>query len=83
MLMVVLIVRFISVLVPFTKKRKGALYLLSWGGLRGGISLGLAISLPDSPTKDSLILITFVIVAFSIIVQDLSIGKLAKRLQPS
>lgn len=65
------------------KKEKGVLYLLTWGGLRGGISLGLAMSLPESEAKDGLILITFVIVAFSIIVQGLSIGKLAERLQPS
>jgi CPA1 family monovalent cation:H+ antiporter len=41
------------------------------------------MSLPESEAKDGLILITFLIVAFSIIVQGLSIGKLAERLQPS
>ena len=87
MVVVVLLSRYISVLVPFSflhedKKEKGALVLLTWGGLRGGISLGLAMSLPESQAKDTIILITFVIVAFSIIVQGLSVGKLANRLQP-
>ena len=52
--------------------------LLTWGGLRGGLSLAMAMSLPNGYLKNSIIAITFGIVVFSIIIQGLSIGKLFK-----
>ena len=53
--------------------------LLSWGGLRGGLSLALVLSLPDNDTKNILLIATYFCVLFSIIVQGLTIEKLAKR----
>lgn len=54
--------------------------LLTWGGLRGGLSLALVLSLPENPTKHILLIITYCCVLFSIIVQGLTIEKLAKSL---
>ena len=53
--------------------------LIVWGGLRGGLSLALVLSLPDGQPKNILLIATYVCVVFSILVQGLTIGKLAKR----
>ncbi|MDZ4838376.1 MAG: sodium:proton antiporter [Bacteroidota bacterium] len=53
--------------------------LIVWGGLRGGLSLALVLSLPDGPAKNLLLIATYVCVVFSILVQGLTIGKLAKQ----
>ena len=53
---------------------------MTWGGLRGGISIALALSVPNDFNKDILVTITYVIVCFSILVQGLTIGKLAQKL---
>lgn len=53
--------------------------IISWGGLRGGLSLALVLSLPDSETKNILLIATYFCVLFSIIIQGLTIEKLAKR----
>lgn len=52
--------------------------IITWGGLRGGLSLALVLSLPDSETKNILLIATYFCVLFSIIVQGLTIEKLAK-----
>ena len=84
-ILVALFARWISVLLPYKalqdKKymEKGAISLLTWGGLRGGISLGLAMGLPASETKDLFVVITFIVVAFSVVAQGLTISKLAKK----
>ena len=52
--------------------------LLTWGGLRGGLALALALSLPDSPEKPLLVNMTYGVVAFSILFQGATIGKLFK-----
>jgi CPA1 family monovalent cation:H+ antiporter len=57
-----------------------ALLTLTWGGLRGGISLALALSLPQSPARAPLVTITYLVVVFSMVVQGLTIGPLIRRL---
>lgn len=54
----------------------GLTKLLTWGGLRGGLSLALAVSLPDSPWKPLILNMTFVVVVFSIVVQGLTIQRM-------
>lgn len=86
-ILVVLLARTISVALPLplTKLRRQAplksLAVLIWGGLRGGISVALALSLKDTMNKDLIVTMTYIVVLFSIIVQGLSIGKLVQRLK--
>jgi CPA1 family monovalent cation:H+ antiporter len=53
--------------------------LLTWGGLRGGLAVAMALSLPDGTQKDLILHMTYGVVTFSIIVQGLSIGRLFGR----
>ena len=53
-----------------------AITILTWGGLRGGISVALALSLPQGPARDVILTMTYIVVAFSICVQGLTIKKL-------
>ena len=53
--------------------------ILTWGGLRGGISVALALSLPASKFRDALITVTYVVVVFSIVVQGLTLARLLRR----
>jgi CPA1 family monovalent cation:H+ antiporter len=57
---------------------QGALQVLTWGGLRGGISVALALSLPIGPQRDLVLALTYAVVVFSILVQGLSIGKVVR-----
>jgi CPA1 family monovalent cation:H+ antiporter len=81
----VLLVRFVSVSVPiglFRLRRDFAPYttrLLVWGGLRGGISIALALSLPAGPERDLILTMTYGVVVFAILVQGTTLGALAAR----
>ncbi len=85
-ILVVLLARFISVAIPISLLKykrafeKNAIPILTWGGLRGGISVALALSLPKSMFSEVFVSITYIIALFSIIVQGLTIGKFAKKL---
>ncbi|MGE5130232.1 MAG: cation:proton antiporter, partial [Sphingomonadaceae bacterium] len=52
---------------------------LTWGGLRGGISIALALSLPDVPWRGALVTVTYAVVVFSIVVQGLSVVSVLRR----
>ncbi|MGB1310288.1 MAG: cation:proton antiporter [Leucothrix sp.] len=84
MIPLTLCARFISVGVPVSimKLRKtftpNVIRILTWGGLRGGISIALALTLPAGEAREVLIVVTYVVVIFSIIVQGLTVGKLIK-----
>lgn len=69
----------ILMLKPFRNFAPGVMPIMTWGGLKGGISVALALSLPDSEWKPLILTVTYVIVVFSIIVQGLTIGKLANK----
>jgi CPA1 family monovalent cation:H+ antiporter len=58
---------------------RGSWAILTWGGLRGGISVALALSLARSPERDVIVALTYVVVVFSVLVQALTIGRLARR----
>ena len=78
--------RFISVATPLTllslnrEFTKGAIPVLTWGGLRGGISVALALSLPESAFKDTILATTYGVVIFSIVVQGLTVKFVVKRM---
>ena len=82
----VVLARYISLWIPAWsfgfKKELGTktLAIMTWGGLRGGISIALALSMPSNPYKNTIVSITFVVVLFSVLVQGFSINKLIKWL---
>ncbi len=82
---VILFARFVSVGVPVQAMKhtftKHSILILTWGGLRGGISVALALSLQSDMHRSFFVAVTYVIVLFSIGVQGLTIGKLVKRLK--
>ena len=58
---------------------KGSLIVLVWGGIIGGVSIALVLSMPNSEWKELLLEITYIVVLFSIVVQGLTVGSVAKR----
>jgi CPA1 family monovalent cation:H+ antiporter len=85
---VVLLSRFISVSLPITALRSwyqfspGVIKILTWGGLRGGISVALVLSLPADEVRDYLLPMTYAVVVFAMLVQGLTLGKLVKKQLP-
>ena len=77
--------RFIAVFIPLQflsaliKKEPGEIQILTWAGLRGGISIALALSLPDIEIKPLIVTATYGVVIFSILIQGLTIERLIKR----
>lgn len=84
----VLAARWIAVAIPLSllsvrrEFTPGSLTILTWGGLRGGISVALALSLPESEFKAPILTATYAVVVFSIIIQGLTMKPLVARLIP-
>lgn len=85
---IVLAARFVSVGVPLgllslgSPLTAGSIPMLTWGGLRGGISVALALALPDSPYKTAILTSTYAVVVFSILVQGLTMEAFARWMFP-
>ena len=85
-IVVVLLARWVSVSVPVMLLRRArgfsphVIKILTWSGLRGGISVALALSLPAGPERGLFLALTYVVVLFSIVAQGLTVGPFVKRL---
>ena len=81
-----ILARYVSLMIPYliSKKwldvKKDTILLMTWGGLRGGLSIAMVLSLSESiEPKNMFVLITYVVVMFSIFVQGLTVEKFARR----
>jgi CPA1 family monovalent cation:H+ antiporter len=86
MIPLVLLARFVSVVAPLAPLQRrlgwpaGSYRLLTWAGVRGGISIALALALPAGEARTTILAVTYVVVCFSILVQGLSMERVARRL---
>jgi CPA1 family monovalent cation:H+ antiporter len=84
-IVVVLVARLLSVAGPlralsrWRRIERGEIAILTWGGLRGGISIALALSIGEFPQRSLIVATTYVVVVFSILVQGLTLGRFARR----
>lgn len=85
-IVIVLFSRYVSLLLPVAFFRKKLQFvphttkIMTWGGLRGGISIALALSLPADMNRELILTVTYGVVVFSIVAQGLTVGRLATRL---
>lgn len=67
----------------FRRFSPGATGILTWGGLRGGISVALALSIPpEAVERTTIVTITYIILVFSIVVQGMTLGRLVDKIYP-
>ncbi|GAB2538742.1 cation:proton antiporter [Spirosoma aerophilum] len=88
--LIVLASRYLAIIIPFTVARRWldldnkAPIMLTWGGLRGGLSIAMALSISSElPQKDFIVTITYAVVLFSVIGQGLTMERLIRRLYPA
>jgi CPA1 family monovalent cation:H+ antiporter len=85
----ILLARWASVVVPVTVLRRwreftpGTVTIMTWGGLRGGISVALALSLPPGREREIVLVVTYIVVIFSILAQGLTLKHVVRRLVKS
>ncbi len=84
-IIIALLARFISIALPFSllksnENRLKTSLILTWGGLRGGISIALALSIPEEQFRNTILVLTFMVVIFSILFQGLTLGFIVKKL---
>lgn len=85
-ILILLLARLLSIVLPVVLLKHSlqieynSVLILTWGGLRGGISVALALSLPPSPYRELILTACFCIVVFSIIVQGLTLNKVVNKL---
>lgn len=85
-IVLLLLCRYVSLSIPVLFLKDKVLFnhkttlIMTWGGLRGGLSVALTLSIPDNPYKEAIVSVMYIIVIFSILVQGLSTGKLVKKL---
>jgi CPA1 family monovalent cation:H+ antiporter len=82
----ILLARWVSVALPVTVMRRwrkftpGTVTIMTWGGLRGGISVALALSLPAGHEREIVLVVTYIVVIFSILVQGLTLKRVVRAL---
>jgi CPA1 family monovalent cation:H+ antiporter len=82
---IVLAARFVSVAAPAVIFRDAgditlrAIKIMTWGALRGGVSVALALSLPPGPQRKLIVAVTYAVVAFSILVQGMTMARMVRR----
>jgi CPA1 family monovalent cation:H+ antiporter len=84
-IVIVLMARWMSVAAsvgmmrPWRKLERGSIAVMTWGGLRGALSLSMALSLPNIVHRATIVAMTYCVVVFSVFVQGLSIGAVTRR----
>lgn len=84
-IIVVLFARLVSVSLPimvlcrFRQFSKGTVPIMTWGGLRGGIAIALALTIPPSDHRTLIVTVTYAVVIFSIVVQGMTVGPMIRR----